>query len=72
MSMLQTCRRETRFQPRGFEAIHPFTDGNGRTGRILNLLLLVEQELLAQPVLYLSRAIIRRRTDYYSGHMGDS
>jgi Fic family protein len=48
-----------------FEAIHPFTDGNGRTGRILNLLFLVEQQLLDQPVLYLSRAIIRRRTDYY-------
>ena len=48
-----------------FEAIHPFTDGNGRTGRILNLLFLVERELLDQPVLYLSRAIIRRRTDYY-------
>jgi Fic family protein len=48
-----------------FEAIHPFTDGNGRTGRILNLLYLVEQRLLDVPVLYLSRAIIRRRTDYY-------
>lgn len=48
-----------------FEAIHPFTDGNGRTGRILNLLFLVEQGLLDQPVLYLSRAIIRRRADYY-------
>ena len=48
-----------------FEAIHPFTDGNGRTGRILNLLFLVEQSLLDQPVLYLSRAIIRRRTEYY-------
>jgi Fic family protein len=48
-----------------FEAIHPFTDGNGRTGRILNLLFLVEQHLLDQPVLYLSRAIIRRRTEYY-------
>lgn len=48
-----------------FEAIHPFTDGNGRTGRILNLLFLVEQELLDQPVLYLSRAIIRRRAEYY-------
>jgi len=48
-----------------FEAIHPFTDGNGRTGRILNLLFLVEQGLLDQPVLYLSRAIIRRRIDYY-------
>jgi Fic family protein len=48
-----------------FEAIHPFTDGNGRTGRILNLLLLVEQELLELPVLYLSRAIIRNKPDYY-------
>jgi Fic family protein len=48
-----------------FEAIHPFTDGNGRTGRILNLLFLVEQDLLRQPVLYLSRAIIRRRNEYY-------
>ena len=40
-----------------FEAIHPFTDGNGRTGRILNLLFLVEQNLLGAPVLYLSGAI---------------
>lgn len=48
-----------------FEAIHPFTDGNGRTGRILNLLFLVEQELLDLPVLYLSGAIIRRKADYY-------
>lgn len=48
-----------------FEAIHPFTDGNGRTGRVLNLLYLVEQELLEIPVLYLSRAIIRRKGDYY-------
>jgi Fic family protein len=48
-----------------FEAIHPFTDGNGRTGRILNLLFLVEQELLELPVLYLSRAIIDRKADYY-------
>ena len=50
-----------------FEAIHPFADGNGRTGRILNLLMLVEQQLLDQPVLYLSREILRRRSDYYSG-----
>ena len=49
-----------------FEAIHPFTDGNGRTGRVLNLLFLVEQGLLALPVLYLSRAIIRRKSEYYS------
>ena len=48
-----------------FEAIHPFTDGNGRTGRILNLLYLVEQELLDLPVLYLSRAIIRKKAGYY-------
>lgn len=48
-----------------FEAIHPFLDGNGRTGRVLNLLLLVEQGLLDQPVLYLSRYILRQRADYY-------
>jgi Fic family protein len=48
-----------------FEAIHPFSDGNGRTGRILNLLFLVEQGLLDLPVLYLSRPIIRRKADYY-------
>src|SRR5688572_4779166 len=48
-----------------FEAIHPFEDGNGRTGRILNLLFLVEQGLLGLPVLYLSRAIIRTKADYY-------
>ena len=48
-----------------FEAIHPFGDGNGRTGRVLNLLYLVEQGLLDIPVLYLSRAIIRRKGDYY-------
>lgn len=50
-----------------FEAIHPFTDGNGRTGRVLNLLYLVEQDLLDIPVLYLSRHILRRRAEYYSG-----
>ena len=48
-----------------FEAIHPFTDGNGRTGRILNLLFLVGEGLLDTPVLYLSRAIIRRKPEYY-------
>ncbi|HZC17246.1 MAG TPA: Fic family protein [Caulobacteraceae bacterium] len=48
-----------------FEAIHPFADGNGRTGRVLNLLYLVEQGLLDLPVLYLSRAIIRAKSDYY-------
>ncbi|WP_432721270.1 Fic family protein [Jeongeupia wiesaeckerbachi] len=50
-----------------FEAIHPFPDGNGRTGRILNLLYLVEQQLLDIPVLFLSRYIIANRADYYAG-----
>ena len=49
-----------------FEAIHPFTDGNGRTGRILNLLFLVEQGLLAHPVLFLSRYILAHRPEYYA------
>jgi len=49
-----------------FEAIHPFTDGNGRTGRLLNTLYLVEQELLTLPVLYLSRYIIENKDDYYA------
>lgn len=48
-----------------FEAIHPFEDGNGRTGRILNLLFLIEQGLLREPILYLSGAIIRSKADYY-------
>jgi Fic family protein len=48
-----------------FEAIHPFTDGNGRTGRILNSLFLVQQGLLDLPVLYLSNYIIRHKRDYY-------
>lgn len=48
-----------------FEAIHPFQDGNGRTGRILNLLYLVNQNLLTQPVLYLSQYIIHRKDEYY-------
>jgi Fic family protein len=48
-----------------FEAIHPLTDGNGRTGRILNLLYLVEAKLLERPTLYLSRALLRRRPEYY-------
>ena len=49
-----------------FEAIHPFSDGNGRTGRILNILFLVQEHLLSSPVLYLSRAIIRDKAAYYS------
>ena len=48
-----------------FEAIHPFSDGNGRTGRLLNILFLLEQNLLETPILYLSRHIIRNRPDYY-------
>lgn len=53
-----------------FEAIHPFEDGNGRTGRILNLLYLVEQGLLDIPVLFLSRYIIANRAAYYEGLRG--
>jgi Fic family protein len=48
-----------------FEAIHPFTDGNGRTGRIINILFLVQQGLLDTPILYLSRYIIQNKSDYY-------
>ena len=48
-----------------FEAIHPFIDGNGRTGRVLNLLYLVDKGLLDVPVLYLSRHIIRNKALYY-------
>lgn len=48
-----------------FEAIHPFHDGNGRTGRVLNQLVLIEHGLLTQPVLYLSGVIGARKGDYY-------
>lgn len=48
-----------------FEAIHPFFDGNGRTGRLLNILFLVEKGLLDLPVLYLSKYIIDRKREYY-------
>jgi Fic family protein len=48
-----------------FEAIHPFSDGNGRTGRVLNILFLIQTELLALPILYLSRHIIAHKADYY-------
>jgi len=48
-----------------FEAIHPFTDGNGRTGRILNILYLTRKQLLNLPVLYLSKYIIEQKSDYY-------
>lgn len=49
-----------------FEAIHPFTDGNGRTGRVLNSLYLIQEGLLSLPILYLSRYIIARKDDYYA------
>jgi Fic family protein len=48
-----------------FETIHPFYDGNGRTGRIINVLYLVTQQLLDIPVLYMSRYIVRTKADYY-------
>ncbi|MBS3740790.1 MAG: Fic family protein [Candidatus Cloacimonetes bacterium] len=48
-----------------FETIHPFYDGNGRTGRIINVLYLVMNDLLNLPILYLSRYIIENKTDYY-------
>jgi len=48
-----------------FEAIHPFTDGNGRTGRVINSLFLIEEGLLTLPILYLSRYIIQNKVDYY-------
>ncbi len=48
-----------------FEAIHPFVDGNGRTGRILNILFLVQLGLLDSPILYLSRYIIQNKAAYY-------
>ncbi len=49
-----------------FESIHPFYDGNGRTGRILNILYLVAKGLLNLPVLYLSRHFIRDKSEYYA------
>lgn len=48
-----------------FEAIHPFSDGNGRAGRILNVLYLIQQKLIGLPVLYLSYYIIQNKSDYY-------
>jgi Fic family protein len=48
-----------------FEAIHPFTDGNGRTGRVLNSLFLIHENLLTLPILYLSKYIIQHKADYY-------
>lgn len=48
-----------------FEAIHPFEDGNGRTGRVLNVLVLVAAGLISQPILYLSRYLIENKGTYY-------
>lgn len=53
-----------------FEAIHPFTDGNGRTGRIINILYLIQQGLLQVPVLYLSKYLIEHKNEYYLGLRG--
>ncbi len=49
-----------------FESIHPFFDGNGRTGRIINILYLVQQKLLDTPILYLSRYINQHKQEYYN------
>ena len=48
-----------------FESIHPFYDGNGRAGRIINILYLVQKNLLNLPILYLSNYIIKNKTEYY-------
>lgn len=48
-----------------FESIHPFYDGNGRTGRIINILYLIREKLQDLPILYLSKYIIRNKPDYY-------
>ena len=53
-----------------FESIHPFTDGNGRVGRIVNLLYLVRSGLLESPILYLSGFITRNKADYYQTLQG--
>ena len=50
-----------------FESIHPFYDGNGRAGRIINILYLVQKKLLDLPILYLSRYIIKNKAAYYNG-----
>ena len=48
-----------------FEAIHPFTDGNGRTGRILNVLYMCKEKLIDLPVIYISKYILEYKNDYY-------
>ncbi len=53
-----------------FECIHPFTDGNGRVGRILNVLYLIQEQLLSFPILYLSAYIIKNKSEYYKALNG--
>lgn len=53
-----------------FEAIHPFRDGNGRTGRIFNIHYLTKKGLLDYPILYLSKYIMENKDDYYAGLSG--
>lgn len=53
-----------------FEAIHPFRDGNGRTGRIFNIHYLTKKELLDYPILFLSRYIMDNKDEYYAGLSG--
>ncbi|NBC05147.1 MAG: Fic family protein [Bacteroidetes bacterium] len=55
-----------------FEAIHPFRDGNGRVGRIMNLHIITKFHQLDLPILYLSRYILEHKTDYYEGLAGVS
>lgn len=55
-----------------FEAIHPFRDGNGRTGRIFNIHFLTKKGLLDLPILFLSRFIMDHKDDYYAGLIGVS
>ena len=53
-----------------FGAIHPFDDGNGRTGRVLNILYLVDQKLLDLPILHLNRYLIEKKSEYYARLLG--
>ena len=53
-----------------FECIHPFPDGNGRVGRIINVLYLIQEKLLSFPILYLSSYIIKHKSDYYRALKG--
>lgn len=55
-----------------FEAIHPFRDGNGRTGRVLNINFLTDKNLLEFPILFMSRYILEHKNDYYAGLEGVS